>query len=945
MIDALQFLPTPPAQSLLYVGTYNPAWVVISVLLAILASYAALNASSRVERLNNDASRLTWTLISALTLGIGIWAMHFIGMLALSLPCGIYYDPFVTLLSMVPGILASGVALGVLWNHGNRHLSPLTGSILLGAGIGTMHYTGMAAIRMEGFVRYDPTLFASSIIVAVALSYLALRVKNGVVCLKKRCNALVAVIMGCAVSGMHYTAMSAAYFVRGDVAALPASVFTTDTLAFLIALITVFLALAALALATISRNREMNDQLRESEERWKFALEGAGDGVWDWNPQTDKALFSKRWKEMIGYAEDEFPDIGAAWLDSLHPDDRERVLSNIRGYLAGKEPFYVVEFRMRHKDGSWKWIMARGMLVSRDAKGKPLRMIGTHSDISERKRSEEALRLHASVFDNTWEGIMITEADGNIIAVNEAFTEVSGYARDEVLGKNPRLLKSERHDPSFYKEMWHSISTAGHWRGEVWNRNKNGTLYAEILSISAVRNTQGELTNYIGAFADITDLKNTQQHLESLANYDTLTRLPNRRLLLDRLGQELKKAHRAGQRFALMLIDLDNFKEVNDTLGHDKGDTLLVETALRISECVRESDTVARLGGDEFAIILPGIEDTSNVERVAQHIISRLINPFQLDDEQAFISASIGITFYPIDATDAETLMKNADQAMYQSKSQGRNRFSYFTVTLQEDAQNRMRLLGDLRNALAKQQFCVYYQPIIELASGHIRKAEALIRWNHPVRGLVGPAEFIPLTEETGLIVEIGEWVYQQATRQVAHWRTAFDKDFQVSVNRSPVQFRVNSTLQRHWRNDLEKLGLPGQSIVFEITEGLLLNAEQEIQNELMAFHDAGVRVAIDDFGTGYSSLAYLRKFDIDFLKIDQVFVRNLQRGSDDLVLIEAIVVMAHKLGLKVIAEGVETIQQKDLLVEAGCDYAQGYLFSRPVPADEFELMLSRKKN
>ncbi|MDO8312247.1 MAG: MHYT domain-containing protein, partial [Sideroxyarcus sp.] len=396
MIDALQFLPAPPDENLLYIGSYDPAWVIISVLLAILASYAALNASARIERLHDNLSKLTWTLISAFTLGIGVWAMHFIGMLALSLPCGIRYDPVTTLISMIPGILAAGIALGVAWNHGTKHLSPLPGSILLGAGIGTMHYTGMAAMRLEGFVRYDPSLFALSIIVAVALSYLALRVKSGLACLNKRCNVTVAVILGGAVSGMHYTAMSAAYFVRGDAAVLPPSLFTTNALAVIIAITTVFLALAALALATISHNREVTGKLAESEERWKFALEGSGDGVWDWNPQTDVALFSRRWKEMAGYAEHEFPDTGAAWKEHLHPDDKDRVLSVLQEYLTGKRPRHIVEFRMRCKDGSWKWILAKGKLISRDADGNPLRMIGTHTDISDRKQADDNQRIAAT---------------------------------------------------------------------------------------------------------------------------------------------------------------------------------------------------------------------------------------------------------------------------------------------------------------------------------------------------------------------------------------------------------------------------------------------------------------------------------------------------------------------------------------------------------------------
>jgi len=797
-MDALQFLPSPPEMSLLYEGSYDSAWVVVSVLLAILASYAALRASQQVTLLRDPRTKWTWSLISALTMGVGIWAMHFIGMLAFELPCGVNYDPLVTLISMVPGILASGIALGVVWHHGERHIPPFTGSVLLGAGIGTMHYTGMAAMQLSGFVRYDPKLFALSIIVAVALSHLALHVKERLASNTRRSTAVVALIMGSAISGMHYTAMAAAYFVRGNVTDLPPSAFSTQTLSVLIAVTTVFLALSALALASLSRTREMTRQLRESEERWKFALEGAGDGVWDWNPQTDEALFSRRWKEMLGYAEDEFPSNGAAWIEHLHPADRDRVISSVQDYLAGMTPLYVVEFRMRCKDGSWKWILARGMLVSRDAEGRPLRLLGTHADISERKQTENAMRLHASVFDSAWEGIVITDAEGNIVSVNATFTEVTGYTADELIGKNPRLLRSDRQDADFYRKMWESIRTDQHWRGEIWNRKKSGELYAEILSISAVRNQLGELTNYIGTFSDITALKNTQSHLERLANFDTLTRLPNRRLFQDRLEQEMKKTLRNQSRAALILLDLDNFKEVNDTLGHDKGDLLLVEAAQRIQTCVRESDTVARLGGDEFAIVLPQIESTGNAERIALQVIEHLALPFQLGAEQTYISASIGITFYPDDADSSETLLKNADQAMYQSKSRGKNQASYFTAALQEMAQKRMRLLNDLRNATSQQQLRVYYQPIVELASNRIRKAEALARWEHPVRGMISPAEFIPLAEETGLIDEIGDWVYRQALHQVTEWRASRDPDFQISVNRSPVQFRKTANPVTH---------------------------------------------------------------------------------------------------------------------------------------------------
>jgi len=389
-----------------------------------------------------------------------------------------------------------------------------------------------------------------------------------------------------------------------------------------------------------------------------------------------------------------------------------------------------------------------------------------------------------------------------------------------------------------------------------------------------------------------------------------------------------------------MFIDLDKFKEVNDTLGHRMGDLLLQEAARRISDCVRETDTVARLGGDEFIIILSELDDAGNVGRVAESVRQSLANPFRLEEEITYISASIGITLYPDDATEMEDLLRNADQAMYAAKDAGRNRFSYFTQSMQQAAQARLRLTNELRGALTAGQFRVHYQPIVELATGRIDKAEALIRWQHPERGMVSPAQFIPLAEETGMIVEIGDWVFKESARQLKHWMALCNTELQVSVNMSPVQFSNPVCACEAWLIYLQELGLSAQSLAIEITEGLLLNAESSVTDKLFGFHDMGIQVAIDDFGTGYSSLSYLKKFNIDYLKIDQSFVRDLATDPNDMAISEAIIVMAHKLGLKVIAEGVETEAQRALLTQAGCDYAQGYLLSRPLPADEFKELL-----
>lgn len=434
----------------------------------------------------------------------------------------------------------------------------------------------------------------------------------------------------------------------------------------------------------------------------------------------------------------------------------------------------------------------------------------------------------------------------------------------------------------------------------------------------------------------VDNLAESEEIIWQQANFDLLTGLPNRSMLLDHLEQEMKKTLRSKEPLALLLLDLDLFKEINDTLGHDIGDQLLQQTADRLRACVLDVDTVARLGGDEFTVILTDLTDPHRPIQVAENILRSLSEPFQLGAETTYISVSIGITLFPTDATNSEALLKHGDQAMYAAKNEGRNRYHFFTPAMQEAAQQRMRIINDLRTAITEQQFLVHYQPIIELQTGAIYKAEALVRWQHPKRGLVSPVEFIPLAEETGMIKDLGNWVFHQAIDQIAQWRDWHNIAVQISVNKSPVQFRDENPTAPSWLEHLKSRDLPRRSVIVEITEGLLLDGHQHVREKLKAFHDAGLEVALDDFGTGYSSLAYLKKFDIDYLKIDQSFIRNLSAESDELALCEAIIVMSHKLKIKVIAEGVETEQQRQLLLNAGCDYAQGYLFSKPVAADEF---------
>lgn len=550
-----------------------------------------------------------------------------------------------------------------------------------------------------------------------------------------------------------------------------------------------------------------------------------------------------------------------------------------------------------------------------------------------------------TIIETTPECVKLVDTHGTLLSMNAAgLRMIEADDEKSVIGQNvyPIIDPEYREDFRLFNER---ICQGQKGSLEFAITGLKGTRrWMETHAVPFVDKTNGQVVQ-LAVTRDITQKKESEYLIWQQANFDALTGLPNRHMFHDRLQQAMKKAHRSGLPMALMFLDLDRFKEINDTLGHDMGDILLKEAAQRLNNCVRETDVVSRLGGDEFTVIISDLSDSSNVDHIAQNILRKLAEPFDLKNEYAYVSASIGITLYPEDAATIEDLLKNADQAMYLAKNTSGNRFCYFTKSMQEAAQNRMRMTNDLRAALLdKTQFRVYYQPIVELATGNIHKAEALIRWQHPALGLVSPAEFIPIAEDTGMIVEIGNWVFNQAAQQVARWRANYAADFQISINKSPVQ--IYSAVKNHdsWCGRLKELDLPGQSIVVEITEGLLLEGNDTVNQHLLEFRDAGIQVALDDFGTGYSSLSYIKKFHIDYLKIDQSFIRTLRAGSDDMALCEAIVVMAHKLDMKVVAEGVETVEQRDLLLSMGCDYAQGFLFSKPVPADEFEKILNSSR-
>jgi diguanylate cyclase (GGDEF)-like protein/PAS domain S-box-containing protein len=568
--------------------------------------------------------------------------------------------------------------------------------------------------------------------------------------------------------------------------------------------------------------------------------------------------------------------------------------------------------------------------------------VAVFDNITKRINYEQQWRLAGSLFHSSSEAMLITDSDNKIIMVNQAVTQITGYAADEILGKSPGQLCSGHHDDAFYQGIINSLAATSHWEGEVWDMKKSGEACAVRLTINSIPDVIGTNRSYAAQFSDITEKKKMEETLSKHANFDSLTGLSNQRMFLDFLEQEIKKANRSHNNLALLFIDLDRFKEINDTLGHHVGDKLLVETAKRIVSSVRESDIVSRLGGDEFTVILPEVTELSRIENVAHAIIQSLSKPFQFDSEKINISASIGIAIYPNDASEASDLLRNADQAMYLSKSEGKNCYHFYTKGMQEAILKHHNLAQDLRGALQGNQFLLYFQPIVNLMTDEICKAETLLRWQHPTLGTIDPTDFIPIAEEIGLIDEINDWVFTESIAQSKLWSRLIGHAFRIGVNISPVQLmgREHSNV---WINHVREIKLPGQSVSIEITEGTLLNNRPEVIESLCTVHDAGIKVAIDDFGTGYSSLSYLQKFKIDYLKIDQSFIRNMTPDSTELALSEAIIVMAHKLGIKVIAEGIETAEQHDLLMAAGCDFGQGYLFSKPVPSKEFEKLLQSK--
>jgi diguanylate cyclase (GGDEF)-like protein/PAS domain S-box-containing protein len=799
-------------------------------------------------------------------------------------------------------------------------------------------------------------------------------------------------------------------------------------------------------------------RLSVSEQRFRMLTESSMYGIWDWDLEQDTLFLSSQWKAQLGYADDELQNEYATFAGLVHPEDWRWLEASIRDFLQ-TPGYWDHEFRMRHKDGDYRWIAARAShmvnqqgqvsrmlgvhiditrhqqrqeqlrmfqrivsnsrdlmaFIDRDCRyqlvneacaaayGKPMDQIVGHSvaelvgeadfsqrvkprleralagenvsfqdwftvggdrrffdvaytpnrnergemtgivaairDITQYRKAQEKIRQAAQVFKSTIEGVTITDLKGRILDVNPSFCDITGYPREAVIGKNPSILQSGRHDRSFYRALWQSLVQTGRWSGEIWNRRANGFVYPELLTISTVKDEQGNPSGYVGVFTDITATKRNEERLEFLAHHDPLTRLPNRLLFNARLDQAIRHSRREHQKLAVFFIDLDRFKNINDSLGHQAGDELLRLVSQRLKQSVREEDTVARISGDEFVILLENLDKANAANQVLGKVMDSFRSPFVVRQSEVIVTCSVGVSIYPEDGSNGDDLMRNADAAMYRAKDEGRNTYEYYTPEMTASAFEHVFIETGLHRALAQQELIQVYQPQVDLKKGTIVGCEALVRWQHPEQGRIPPNRFIPIAEQSGLVLEIDNWMLRQACKQARAWCDQGLHMGRIAVNMTGRQVQRRD-FARSVLKVVEEYGLGHGLVEIEVTESYVMQRPEVGIQQLKILYDAGIHIAIDDFGTGYSSLNYLRKLPFDKIKLDQSFIQDINRERDSLAIVKAVVMLGNALGKTVIAEGVETEEHAHILNQHGCHQAQGYLFSTPLSADEMRRFL-----
>jgi diguanylate cyclase (GGDEF)-like protein/PAS domain S-box-containing protein len=685
-----------------------------------------------------------------------------------------------------------------------------------------------------------------------------------------------------------------------------------------------------------------NGELSSAGQRLQLALDASSIGLWDWNLLSGDTYHSN-FDRLLGYGKDRFSNFVVDMEQMVHGEDWPKIKRAMVAHFKGRTTRYHAVYRIRHASGDWRWIEDEGRVVEWNNENRASRMIGTRRDITEDKLSEDQLRLSATVFENASEGILIMDTDFHFLTVNDCFTRITGFSEEEVRGQGMAIAShSGEVNAELYREIAVSVRREGFWEGEMIERRKDGEPYPIWLQLSAVYDEAGQITHYVGMFSDLTARKEAEEKLQFLSNYDRLTGLANRTMFRDRLHKSLALARLNRERVALICLDLDRFRPINDSLGHEIGDHLLRVTAERLRALNIDEGSLARVGGDEFNLLIDNYRNVSDVEALCEDIISALKKPFNINGHELLLGVSIGVSVFPDNGKEAQSLINQADLATHQAKRMGGNNAQFYRGDMRAATVEQLALETSLRKAIFKNEFVVYYQPKVDLASGRIVSAEALVRWQHPTMGLLPPKDFIPLAEESGLISAISEWVLERSCRQAALWRQQGD-EIQVSVNLSAQQFRKGDITVIVDRV-LELTDLPSHLLELELTESLIMEDLDKNIDVLHKLRERGITLSLDDFGTGYSSLNYLKRFPVDILKIDRSFVEDMHTNSDDAAITKAIVDMGHSLKMKIVAEGVEEEAQLDLLKEMGCDAIQGYFISRPVPEADFYKLFKKRQ-
>lgn len=690
------------------------------------------------------------------------------------------------------------------------------------------------------------------------------------------------------------------------------------------------------------RKEKQQKEVRLNLSRFQLAFEGSGEAIWDWDlNDSGKVYFSETYCANLGFTQEEFGDTQQAWCNRLIPESREKIYKNTMRFITEGNGQYDKTYRMLHRDNSHRWIRSRGHLVKNE-QGKPIRFIGIARNVTEQYAAKIKLQQAEAVFELTREAVLITNQDNNIVYVNPSFTRITGYDNQEVIGKNPRILKSNHHTRDFFENLWTDLNEQGMCCGEVWNCHKSGEIIRQYQATKAIKNENGIVSYYVSVFSDISTTENSISELNFLSLYDPLTSLPNRSHLLERLKISLTQAIKSKKNYILFLVGLDHFRVINESLGHQLGDQLLQDVALRIKQSARFASVVARNSGDEFALICENTTTVMDAVAVAEAIINVCKLPFMLGGNQVFISVSIGMCFYPQTGESVEEVMRNADSALRTAKDNGRETFSFYSIEMTQKACQRIRITSDLRLALERNELELHYQPIYVLSENRLVGAEALVRWNHPTKGRIAPIDFIPIAEESGLISTVDAWVLREACEQMHKWLTEDYRLEFMAVNLSSRSLSVDNLADRV-ALVLQQSDLDAKFLELEVTESAVMENPEQADTVLSQLIKIGVRLAIDDFGTGFSSLGRLKSLPVHKLKIDQSFIKNLPADTEDVAIVNAILALGASLGLEVQAEGIEKDEQVLFLQKQQCTLGQGYLFGRPMLASDFTALLDSK--